>query len=665
MPIQQGNIVYVASQVMDDVPEGGGAATNRVIADGLMNNVFPDISDLDRAYGRLKLRKVFVAIRSLDTDLFGGARTVITALPDDPALGYCIFTTDSPFDTRQDVAARVEAYLFGGPEWGGYLLEDHLAGQQTIQLFQRPGAIVPVPGQTLVLIFDEGKSSEQLQYVRITRATAETRTFTFADNNSYVDYQAQLVACELSDALRYDFPGSSPSRTYARDASKTKIRDTVVADAARYYGSTTLAADAAIGDLNIDVASIWSQLVPSAQTDLPLADVTPNGEVLALMPTSAASVVFATSVAFGPANALHVGPFLPGSLSLGVGAVTLTDRNGRLYNGSTEVGSVDYANGVLTIAMGGPSYAGSKTITIRPAASPAVATESWSVPVTAESRSATLAMPLQPVPAPGTLTLAYMAQGNWYVLRDQGTGSVTGSDPGQGVGTLSFVTGTLSVTLGALPDVGSEILLGWSVPQLTAKALAPHTVMPWFELDLAGPVWPGSLSIQWLEGATTRTVTDNGTGGLTGYGSGTIDYATGLATLTPTTLPSPTTAWNATWRETSDDIRPPARADVADFADAATAFQAALPDAGVVPGSFSAEVALLLTTSKAASYYGISDDGVGGLRLALGSGYVALPGSSINYSTGALVLDKDGNGLELPVPWSAAQTVSRVLLGAA
>jgi hypothetical protein len=32
--------------------EGGGALTGRVIPDGIMNNVFEDISDLDRALGR-------------------------------------------------------------------------------------------------------------------------------------------------------------------------------------------------------------------------------------------------------------------------------------------------------------------------------------------------------------------------------------------------------------------------------------------------------------------------------------------------------------------------------------------------------------------------------------------------------------------------------------
>ena len=56
MPIQESNIVFVESQVMDDVPEGGGAATGNTIVDGQMNNVFEDISDLDRAGGIAQIK---------------------------------------------------------------------------------------------------------------------------------------------------------------------------------------------------------------------------------------------------------------------------------------------------------------------------------------------------------------------------------------------------------------------------------------------------------------------------------------------------------------------------------------------------------------------------------------------------------------------------------
>ena len=52
MPILAGDVKLVASQVMDDVAEGGGAPTSNVIVDGASNSLFNDISELDRAGGR-------------------------------------------------------------------------------------------------------------------------------------------------------------------------------------------------------------------------------------------------------------------------------------------------------------------------------------------------------------------------------------------------------------------------------------------------------------------------------------------------------------------------------------------------------------------------------------------------------------------------------------
>lgn len=58
MPILVGDVKLVASQVMDDVAEGGGAPTSTVIVDGASNSLFNDISEMDRAGGRVNLRKV-------------------------------------------------------------------------------------------------------------------------------------------------------------------------------------------------------------------------------------------------------------------------------------------------------------------------------------------------------------------------------------------------------------------------------------------------------------------------------------------------------------------------------------------------------------------------------------------------------------------------------
>lgn len=68
MAILAGDVKLVASQVMDDVVEGGGAPTSTVIQDGSSNSVFNDISELDRAGGRVNLRKVFASIQTPTTE---------------------------------------------------------------------------------------------------------------------------------------------------------------------------------------------------------------------------------------------------------------------------------------------------------------------------------------------------------------------------------------------------------------------------------------------------------------------------------------------------------------------------------------------------------------------------------------------------------------------
>ncbi|WP_043947556.1 hypothetical protein, partial [Ralstonia solanacearum] len=74
--------------------------------------------------------------------------------------------------------------------------------------------------------------------------------------------------CEISDPLRYDFEGPSPSN---RDdvSAKAALRDTIVANAAVYYGIASTVAEAKVGDLRVQVPGLFGQLVPSAQSETP------------------------------------------------------------------------------------------------------------------------------------------------------------------------------------------------------------------------------------------------------------------------------------------------------------------------------------------------------------------------------------------------------------
>lgn len=451
MPIQEGNIVFVESQVMDDVSEGGGAATGRVVTDGALNNVFEDISDLDRAYGRFNLRKLFLAVRSLDTDLYGGAKLAITQLPDDPALGYAMFTTGDAFDTRLTAEAKVAAYLYKGTTWQGGLLENHIAGTKQIRVIQRLGTALPPSGKTLCLVWHEGLADQKEQYVRVTGVDSAERTFSYMNGSTAVDFERLEVTLTLSDALRFDFIGHTPNPTDAYNyTTGTRIRDTTVADATNYFGSQTLVEDAESGALQVRAASMFAQLVPSAQTETPLVN-----QVMA-------------------------------------GAIT------------------------QAIAAGGGH-------TVNVAQSPHTRAQA----ITAENRRLNWIETLAPLPATGTLSVSFMAQGNWYVLSDNGAGGLAGADAGSGAGTVDYSTGSAAVTLGALPDVGSQIMYVWASPVHYAQQIGTITAKRTLRHALEDAIKPGSLEITWLAGGATKTATADTAGIISGQATGHVSHVTG------------------------------------------------------------------------------------------------------------------------------------------
>ena len=177
MPILSGDVKLLKSANMADVLEGGGAPTGLQIADGVSNSIFPDVSELDRAGGRVNLRKTFVGVQTDDTDTYFGANVIVAEPPEDPRVSVTLFTNKQTFDTRSQVARRVESYLNAGPEIDGYLYENHITGQRSIQIFQRPGSAPPTIGRTLVLRKNEGQAAEYEQYVRITRVVVEEIDF--------------------------------------------------------------------------------------------------------------------------------------------------------------------------------------------------------------------------------------------------------------------------------------------------------------------------------------------------------------------------------------------------------------------------------------------------------------------------------------------------------
>ena len=116
MPILQDDIKLLKSQVLLDTDDGGGRMTANEVVDGESNNLFPDISELDRTYGRVSLRKAFAAILTNSTDSYYGAHAIIAKAPGDPLVSMTLFSTKNWPDRRSNAKDRLESYLAPGPE---------------------------------------------------------------------------------------------------------------------------------------------------------------------------------------------------------------------------------------------------------------------------------------------------------------------------------------------------------------------------------------------------------------------------------------------------------------------------------------------------------------------------------------------------------------------
>jgi hypothetical protein len=106
--------------------------------------------------------------------------------------------------------------------------------------------------------------------------TVQTFT-TVGGDGEPVDFDVQLASCELFSPLEFDFEGSPPARTYARQPSKTKTRTVTMSDAGTFYSASRLQAAVAPADRTLELATIFTQLVPNTRTETPLLNQRPAG----------------------------------------------------------------------------------------------------------------------------------------------------------------------------------------------------------------------------------------------------------------------------------------------------------------------------------------------------------------------------------------------------
>jgi len=533
MPILTDDIKIYESDTMDDTAQGGGQMTGNVIVDGQSNNMFEDISTLDRTYGAVKMRKIFPAVFTQTQDKYFGSHLIISKLPKDEKIGVNLFNTENWFDRRPDAKSRVENYRAKGAKYNGYLWATQWKDSKVLTLFQSETAAVPVIGDVLYLT---NSNESQTQYVKITEVSESLQEF--EDGNG--KFFRNVVTLEISQNLEYDFVGVEVARTPSNpDAT---INQTVVANAAKYYSARPLATAANNTDLSLTVDTVYSQVIPSSLTEVAILDADAYGTTIPVIESSSGTV----DVSISPGGTWNVGekiylgsPCVPGTFIIPSqsGSIEITDSGGNLKRDNVTVGSIDYPQGEVTFSSDVASGFGSGICQFNPAGAPQTVADTAMLPVDETNRGFIWNTTISPPPKPDSLEVSYMALGEWYNLSDNGTGGIEGDEAGIGSGTINYVTGTVSVTLSALPDDQTAIVFTWGkdAEYFNRSNVTPTNVEYEYQLPDAG-IAPSTVVITWNDGSA-RTATTSAQGVISGDATGSVDHNTGLVKWIPNSLP--------------------------------------------------------------------------------------------------------------------------------
>lgn len=567
MPITKDSIKLLESERLQDTDDGGGRMTGNEVVDGQVNNLFNDISRLDRTVGRVSLRKTFVGVQTADNSVYAGAHAIVTNPPADGGVHVTLFSTQDDDDERNAAKNRIESYTISGPLSRMRLYDRHVTGQRTLQIFQFPSDRLPEIGEVYSLTKGEGTGSEFQQYFRILKLDSQVVVF---KNSQFGDFSVRVLNVEIDSALRDDFPGYTPaprddlldSQFNGNEADRPKIRQTAIADASRYFGVVPLAQAVTANDVDILADSIFSAVVPSTQAESPILDVDATLDVAQMVQSGdeiTVQIRDVTNVEVRPGYPTHrICKFYVGG-SITPGSLVVTLRNGGLWGEIRDDGAggaivtvaghlaphgspwVDYEQGWVYVAVGYAINDLDVDVKFKPATRIAQVSTTKQVEISEQNRQLTYTDFLKPIPAPGTLAVSFRSLDKWYTLRDDGAGGLIPEIDGTGGGTVNYATGSVAVTVAFEPDVGSSVIFQWgTAAHYNNRAGEAIAVKPGITIKAAqGHCEPSSVSISWESGGVTKTATDDGAGNITGDATGRILYQTGQVYFVPNAYPDP------------------------------------------------------------------------------------------------------------------------------
>ena len=523
--INRSDLQFFPSERLTDNDDGGGMPLGAPIS-GEANELFNPISSIARVNGGFYLRLVYAGVMRADDEPLIGSFVAITKPPSDSTVSYLLSRANKFGELRHESLDRIEAYQVASIESRMTLLSTQSQNSKIVQAYQRVGEPLPLVGDVYCLRQDKAGYVTREQYIQVSRVTSEDRVFVEQRGGTPKEFTVTVVKMEISNILEADFIGVEyPVEGYI-DAP-CKIREASVADAAQYYGIKPLAEAIQKDMQTIRIPSLMEKIVPTNQIETFLTNLTAAGQRQTLFDGAKTGADGVVTLAINKSHeasttsSIYLGnAAVPNSVVIATNAGNITDKGGTLMLGDVAVGTIKQSAGELLISA--PSYTGYiDSVSFRPAGSELQVANTAREDVTINNRSNLTSMTIDPPPAPGSLIVSYRAQGQWYDLRDDGTGVLRGASAAHGSGNINFATGGAQATMGELPDVGSAIIYSWgtraryfnrsdSVP--TAKMV----------LQLSQAAVPSSISIGWNDG-TSKTAVSDARGNITGAWTGKYD----------------------------------------------------------------------------------------------------------------------------------------------
>ncbi|WP_049750922.1 hypothetical protein [Psychrobacter arcticus] len=516
MAITQNDLEILKSEIMADTPDGGGLPTGIAVIDGVSNNLFPDVSDIDRLIGRVRLRKVSLAVKTANADLLQATRMLFTELPANPNISVFAFKATSFADRRVDAQNKIESYLAFGTKWAGHLLETQLAGQRVIQISLDKGDAIPAIDKPLVLIQNEGQSDEFYQYIRPTKVDTVERRFQVTLDKTVTRI---IVTIEFGDTLTKTFTGLTVPEFYNSISTSRRaiLREARVADAAKYYSASRLAEPViAMQSRQVVVNSIYTQVVPSTQVETPLLQVDPVNQGTSQAVGTNTILINKTISATANTSFNLTSGVAMGSLTLTVADITLTDTKGELRTAlGVSYGAINYGTGQVTWYSNMNKGQVAVTGSYKPA-SDITRVAQTDYQIVGGNAGYNYVRELGTEPLAGSLKVSYVVQGSVYNVTDDGHGNLVDLS-GNGRGT---VTGrTVLLTTAAIPDTDSYIIYSFGVDLDTTK-IADKVLSPAYHIITIPDGMPASITVTWGVGKTATVTNGVITGDATGSLSG-------------------------------------------------------------------------------------------------------------------------------------------------